>query len=163
VRFEKQAELEGDQEARNQPNTILVSDTIVMKNAFEQKYWRLEEEYSPAKSYLERLLEKVEKEDLRAEPLSDVLCVRDEGQGSLQAAWDSTMTLKAIKISATVPLPANGEQLRRRLGIMGAAWCFVASSHSSRPYLQCMDVHSMPTTSSGASCWVSWAEMMERT
>ena len=83
----------------------------------------------------------IEKDDLRAELLTEVLSARDDGDDTLRPVWDANMNLKAIKVSSKVPLPANAEQLRRRLSIMGAAWYFVAASHSSRAYLREMDVH----------------------
>ena len=114
---------------------------MAMKTAFEKKFWRLEDDFAPGKAYLEKKLEMIEKEDLRAELLSEVLCVRDDGDETLKPVWDAHMNLTAVKVGTKVPLPANAEQLRRRLSIMGAAWFFASSSHSSRPYLRDMEVH----------------------
>jgi hypothetical protein len=140
-RADKQAELDGELDARNEPKKIPVGDHMAMKTTFENKYWRLEDELSPGKAYLEKKLEMVEKDDLKAELLTEVLCVRDDGEDTLKPIWDSSMNLKAVKVGTKVPLPVNAEQLRRRLSIMGAAWYFVASSHSSRSYLREMEVH----------------------
>jgi hypothetical protein len=140
-RADKQAEFEGEAEVRNEPKRIPVGDHMAMKDAFEKKHWRLEDEMSPCKSYLEKKLEMVEKDDLRAELLSEVLCVRDEGEDTLKAVLDSSFNFKAIKVSSKIDMPANAEQLRRRISVMAAAWSFVASSHSSRAYLKDMDIH----------------------
>ena len=140
-RADKQAELDGELDARNEPKLIATRNHRAMNNTFEEKFWKLEDELSPSKAYLEKKLEMVEKDDLRAELLSEVLSSRDDGEDQLKAVLDNNLNFKAIKLSSKIPLPANAEQLRRRLGIMGAAWYFVAAAHSSRAYLRDMDVH----------------------
>ena len=140
-RAEKQADVDGEREARNEPKPIAVGDMHAMKKAFETRFWKLDEELTPCRGYLEKLLDRVEKDDLKAEKLSDVRSIRDDGDEQLRPVWDSSMALKAIKVTPTVPLPANPEQLRRRLSIMGAAWVFVAGAHGSRPYLKDADMH----------------------
>ena len=67
--------------------------------------------------------------------------MKDEGEDTLKPVWDASMTLKAVKVSVTIPLPANAEQLRRRLAVMGAAWCFVASSHPEVAVLRGVEMH----------------------
>ena len=140
-RAEKQADVDGEREARNEPKPIAVGDMHAMKKAFETRFWKLDEELTPCRGYLEKLLDRVEKDDLKAEKLSDVRSIRDDGDEQLRPVWDSSMALKAIKVTPTVPLPANPEQLRRRLSIMGAAWVFVAGAHGSRAYLKDADMH----------------------
>ena len=120
---------------------LMQGDLQVMKRTFEKTFWKLEEELSPARSYLERKLESIEKEDLRAEKLDEVLSIRDDSDETLKPVWGSDMTLKAIKVGTKVPLPTNPEQLRRRLSVMGTCWSFVASAHSSRPYLAGLGMH----------------------
>ena len=112
-----------------------VTDALVMKRAFEARFWTLEEERTPSRTYLEKKLEQVEKNDLRAELLTEVLCQRDDGEEVLKPVWDTALSLKAVKVARKVAAPANPEQLRRRLATMGAAWAFVAAAHPSRPYL----------------------------
>ena len=140
-RADKAAEVDGERDARQEPKLIPRSDHMAMKKSFETSFWKLEEELSPAKTYLEKKLEQIEKEDLRAEKLDEVLSVRDDADESLRPVWGTDMTLKAIKVSAKIPLPANPEQLRRRLAVMGACWAFVASCHTSRAYLGEASMH----------------------
>ena len=112
-----------------------------MKTAFQSKHWGLEDDLLPSKAYIEKLLDKVEKDDLKAELLTEVTCVRDDADEVLQPMWDKDGTLKAMKVTANIDLPANAEQLRRRLAIMGAAWSCVASAHGRRAYLGNYDIH----------------------
>ena len=126
ARSEKRAEQEGEAEARNEAKKIPVGDHLAMRAAFEAQYWALEDKGVPGKAYLEKLLDRIEKNDLRSELLSEVLSVDDDGDDSLKQR---------------VPLPSNPEQLRRRVKIMGAAWAMCALSHGSQPYLANFDVH----------------------
>ena len=134
-RAEKRAELEGELDARGEPKPVGVSDALAMRGVFEARFWKLEDERTPSRVYLEKKLEQVEKNDLRAELLTEVLCLRDDTEEVLKPVWDTAFTLKAVKVAKKVPAPANPEQLRRRLATMGAAWAFVAAAHPSRPYL----------------------------
>ena len=140
-RCEKQAELDAEHEVRDEPKRLPVGDRQAMRVAFEAKFWKLEDSLCPGRSYLEKKLESVEKNDLRAETLSEVVCARDEADGALRPVWDSQMNLKAIRVGPQVPLPSNPEQLRRALNIMGSAWYFVGSIHTTRPYLAEMEMH----------------------
>ena len=49
----------------------------------------------------------VGKNDLRAELLTDVLCVEDDGNETLTAAWDTQLNLTAIHSWNHIPLPKN--------------------------------------------------------
>ena len=89
----------------------------------------------PSKHYLEKKLEGVEKNEPRAEPLSEVLTVNEDEGEVLRTVWDASGNLKAIKVGNTIPLPSNPEELRRRVA-MGNAWIFVGVAHSSRAYLK---------------------------
>ena len=110
--------MDGEREARNEPKPVAIGDLQAMKKAFQARFWKLEEELTPCRGYLEKLLDRVEKDDLRAEKLSEVRSVRDDGEEQLKPVWDSSMALKAIKVTPTIPLPANPEQLRRRLSVV---------------------------------------------
>jgi len=65
TRSAKQAELDGECEARKIPKDIGTSDIAAMRKAFETAWWELEDSLTPSKSYLEKKLDEVEKEDLR--------------------------------------------------------------------------------------------------
>ena len=90
----------------------------------------------PSKHYLEKKLECVEKNEPRAEPLSDVLTVKEDEGEVLRTVWTASGSLKAIKVGNTIPLPSNPEELRRRVVVMGNAWIFVSVAHSNRAYLK---------------------------
>ena len=92
----------------------------------------------PSKHYLEKKLECVEKNEPRAEPLSDVLTVKEDEGEVLRTVWTASGSLKAIKVGNTIPLPSNPEEVRKRIVVMGGggAWIFVSVAHSNRAYLK---------------------------
>ena len=53
ARFAKQAEVEGECEARKVLKDIGMTDVSAMRAAFEKNWWELEEDKVPAKTYLE--------------------------------------------------------------------------------------------------------------
>ena len=53
-RQEKRAELEGELDARGEPKPVGVTDAMAMKRAFETRFWPLEEERTPCRTYLEK-------------------------------------------------------------------------------------------------------------
>ena len=65
ARATKQAELDGECEARKVPKDIGTSDISAMRKAFEKAWWVLEDPQVPAKTYLEKKLDEVEKDELR--------------------------------------------------------------------------------------------------
>ena len=58
-----------------------------MCDAFEKKYWVLEETQMPAGSYLERKLDEIEKDDLRAESLEEVVSMTEDDPNALKTEW----------------------------------------------------------------------------
>ena len=112
------------------------TDYTAMKLAYEAKWWKLDDSLIPHRLYVENLLETVDKTDLVAEPLSEVLCMEDKVADWLCTAWDSKGLLPAMKAPTTVPLPGDSEDLRARLAVLGNAWMFAGMQQSNRTYLK---------------------------
>ena len=103
----KMAEIGGEAEVRYVPKKLIASDFHGMREAFEKQYWALEDTELPSRGYLEKKLEMVEKDDLRAEKLGEVANGREDEGTTLKTIWDSSNTLSAVEIDAKVPLPQN--------------------------------------------------------
>lgn len=116
----------GQCELRREPNPLPATDFQAMKAAFEARFWELLSSAVPARAYVEKVQEMVEKNDLRAEALTEVLHFDDVEPGIMVAKWDTDGVIKAIKPSSSVPLPRDPEELRSRLEVFGNAWQFVA-------------------------------------
>ena len=136
ARSSKAAEIAAENDAREIPKPLPTTEFIAMREAFEKLYGSIADEKMPARSYLEKLLDHVEKNDLGAESLEDVLSQQDDKQDNLQPLWDTSGHLKAVKISKQVPLPTNTEELRDRFELMSTAWIMVACKHTHRAYFK---------------------------
>ena len=81
---------------------------------------------------MEKRLDMIEKNSLTAELLSEILPV-DEDVGSMATTKiDLKGNLFAVKMSSTVPLPENSEQLRHRVCLWGRTWVMAGYIHTSR-------------------------------
>ena len=65
------AELDAESAARREPKQLAGSVVVSMRRAYETRYRRLENVRAPARVYLERISDQVEKQEFRAEKLSD--------------------------------------------------------------------------------------------
>ena len=79
---QKSAELEGEATVRNQPKLLQVASFQGMRDAFEAKHWELEDKRVPSRTFMERRLEGIEKNDLRVEHLSEVTNLRVDDEGT---------------------------------------------------------------------------------
>ena len=71
-------ELEGEAETRREPKRLPMPDHKAMKEHFRKAHWVLAERDTPAPRWMEKRFEMIEKNDLRAECLTDVLNVLEE-------------------------------------------------------------------------------------
>ena len=136
ARADKQAEIEGDLDAKRVAKPLPASDFQAMRRTWESKWWALSERWVPARSYLEKRADELEQGDLRAEPLTEVICREEDNPDLMVPVWNSSGSLTVRKASCTAPEPANSEQLRYRITLMGTCIMFLAMRHSNRAHLQ---------------------------
>ena len=136
ARCTKQAELDGECEARKVPKDIGISDITAMRKAFERAWWVLEDGLVPSKTYLEKKLDEIEKDDLKAETLTEVLTVPEDDPDTLKTIWTANNELKAVKVGTKVALPKDPEDLRKRVTVLGTAWMFVGFQQTHKTYLK---------------------------
>ena len=131
----KMAEAEGEAQSRNVPKEVGASDHHAMRAAFELKYWDVDDMKVPGKTYIEKKLDEIEKDELRAEMLTEVISQREDDPDTLKTVWSVGGELKAVKVGSRVSLPATPEALRQRITLLGTAWIFIASHQTNRAYL----------------------------
>ena len=136
ARSVKIAEAEGEAEARNVPKEVSSNDTQAMRASFETRYWDLGDREVPGRSYIEKKLDEIERGELRAEPLTEVLSREEDDPDTLRAICLAGGEFKAMKVGAKVALPGNTETLRKRLALLGVAWMFLGNHQSNRGYLK---------------------------
>ena len=128
--------LDAENEVRSLPKTIPGNDFMAMRKAFQAKFWELDDTRTPGRSYLEKKMEGLEKSDLRAEKLSEVVNLREDDNRELRPVWDLNGSMKAMKAQSTVALPQDPEQLRMRISLMSTAWVFTAFQQTDNRALQ---------------------------
>ena len=135
-RTTKMVEMEAEAEVRGEPKKVPQPDYEAMKDAFEKGHWKLAERDTPSKNFMERRLEMLEKNSLRAEPLSRVLAVSEDEENLQEPRWDAKNMLVAVKVGNKVALPENPEQLRHRLELWGTSWVMASFLQSNRPIMK---------------------------
>jgi hypothetical protein len=136
TRAQKQSEQDGDCEVRRIPKDIPLASVAAMGTAFEKTYWALEEGHLPARSYLERKLDEIEKDDLRAEPLEEVVSMTEDDPDALKTEWKPDGQLRAVRIGTKVSLPKGPEDLRKRLALLGTTLIFTSLQQVHKAYLK---------------------------
>lgn len=135
-RASKQAELEGELAAKHITRPMASAEYLSMRQAWEKKYWVLDDDMIPARTYLEQRASDMELEDFKPESLQAVLTREQEDPEVLVPVWTANGSLQMKKGSQTVEEPKNPEQLRKRLKIMSLGLMFLGLRHSNRSYLQ---------------------------
>ena len=135
-RTTKLDELAGELEARRMQKPLPSSEYLAMIAAWENKWWPLEERDKPARNYLEKKSDELEQGELRAEPLTSVLNYTEDDQEVITPVFDASGTLKMKKGSTSIPEPANPEQLRHRIGLLGTGLMCLAMRNPNRVFLQ---------------------------
>ena len=135
-RSEKMAEFEGEMSSKRLLKPLTTSEYQSMRQAWENKYWPLEDSQTPGRVYVEKRANDIESGDIRAEPLTTILS-RDEDQvESFVSFWDSSGQLQLKKGGSAVAEPTNPEGLRKRIKLMGVCLMMLALRNSNRPDLQ---------------------------
>ena len=119
ARSTRLAEAEADAEIRQEAKPVRGNDFKIMKSTYEARWWKLEKEQVPARSYIEKVSEGIEQADPRAEALTEVVNVLEGEVDILKAVWEVGGSLKAVKTTPSVPLPRDPEELRARISLLG--------------------------------------------
>ncbi len=132
----KQTEQDGDCEVRRVPKDIPLTSVAAMHGEFEKAHWALDDKQKPARSYLERKLDEIEKDDLRAEPLEEVVSVDEDDPDMLRTEWRPDGQLRAVRIGTKVSLPKGPEELRKRLALLGTTLIYAGYQQVHKGYLK---------------------------
>jgi hypothetical protein len=64
------AEAEAEAEVRQEAKPVRGTDAKVIREAYDEKFWKLKKEQVPAGAYIEKISDGIERAEPRAEPLS---------------------------------------------------------------------------------------------
>jgi hypothetical protein len=135
VRVSKQAEVEGELESKHLVKPMAMSEYTSMRVAWEKRYWEMDEELVPARSYLERKAEELEQGEYRAEQLTSVLTKDQEEPDLMTPVWTASGQLQMRKGSSSIEEPKNPEQLRKRLKVLSLGLMMLSLKHTNRQFL----------------------------
>ena len=136
TRAELQQKREAEQRVGDLPRTIPKPAHIEMRKAYTIAHADLPKRLTPATGYIESKVSQMEDGELVAEPLSDILTLKDvEGaeESHLKLRNDGTVVLQKGKISGAAP--TTTEELRTKIRVMGVAWEYVRIKYPTRPAL----------------------------
>ena len=136
TRVAERNKLEGELMAKHLVKPLTVSEHSAMRTAWERRFWAIDEEWVPARGYLEKRLEEIEQGELKAEPLTSVLTKDMEDPDVLVPVWTSSGALQMKKSTSSAEEPKNPEQLRRRMKVLGIGLMMLGLRHSNKPFLQ---------------------------
>ena len=135
TRTEEVDKLAGELDARRQTKPLLGTEYAVMRNAFETKFYRLEDYEIPARSYIEKRIAELEAGELRAESLKIVLSKEQDMEESLIPSWDNAGNMRLKRSTLEMDEPANPEELRKRITLMINGLVFISLQHTNRKEL----------------------------
>ena len=136
TRTAKQIEQDGDCDVRRVPKDIPLASLAAMHGEFEKAHWALDEKQRPARSYLERKLDEIEKDDLKAETLEEVVSVDEDDPDMLRTEWRPDGQLRAVRVGTKVSLPKGPEELRKRLALLGNSLIYAGYQQVHKVYLK---------------------------
>ena len=136
VRSKKQSEIEGELATKHLIKPMTSSDYIAMRQSWEARFWPLDDEFVPARSYLEKRADEMEQDDLKAEALTTVITKDQDDPDVLVPVWSSSGAMTMKKGAQVIDDPRNPEQLRKRLKVLSIGIMFLGLKHSNRKFLQ---------------------------
>ena len=113
ARSSRISELEVEAAVKGLPKALPTPDSQGMREAYEKKFWAIEDRKVPSRAYAAKKFENVEKNDLKVEPITDITNMReDEGNERFEPIWDPQGGLVAVRSTAKVDLPQTAEDFR---------------------------------------------------
>ena len=135
-RTKRQSELEGELATKHLVKPMATTEYNSMRQAWEARFWPVDDDLVPARSYLERRAEDFEQEDFKAESLTSVINKEQDDGETLTPVWSTSGALQMKKAAQTIDEPKNAEQLRKRIKVLSMGLMFLGIRHSNRAWLQ---------------------------
>ena len=93
--------------------------------------WRTQ----PSQAYIERITDTIEKNEWRPEQLTEVTDYNVQDLKDFVPKLGKDGKYVAFRARPSVPAPTDSEGLRRRITLLGTAWCMVALAQPTLPQL----------------------------
>ena len=131
----KKHEHDAEAATRGQPKTLAHNSHQAMRDAYEQNHRELEPDRVPSRSFIEKKLDEMEKGEMRAECLTEVIAMTEDSTDHIKFDWGGDDKMRVVKVSAKASMP-GGPELRQRLTLMGVSYAFLASAQSNCAHLK---------------------------
>jgi hypothetical protein len=134
-RVAERNKVDAEMRASGVPLTLPGGDHVEMRRAWEVTFGRVHDRDFPADALVERRLQEIEQNDLRAESLIEVASRDEMREDTSEAVWFQG-ALRVKRPLTKVPLPPDSEALRRRLKLLGATYIMAKMKHPGNPWLR---------------------------
>jgi hypothetical protein len=134
----KENSVRAEARASNLPRPMSATEHAAMRQAFEARYGRLENNEVPARHYLGTKIEDIEENEPKAEALKEVASKDDGEEDFLMSEVGKDGHVRVRKGARDGKAPSNSEELRARLRLVGHCWLFLRTKHANRSWL--MDI-----------------------
>ena len=134
-RVDERKKTEAEQRAHGQPLTLASGEHTQLRKGYQNQYGEVDDKAFPSDGMLDRRLHEIEHHELKAESLDMVVSADDEGDETWTTTFDKDGSLRMKKGTRKVPLPADSEALRRRIGVLGVSFTVARQRHPQRPWL----------------------------
>ena len=135
-RTTKESELEAEFAAKRMTRPLRTTEYGGMRTSWESRWWKLDDNDTPARSYLEERCDQLESGDFHVEALSKIISRDEDLDPGVQTFFDGTGKLQIRKSGVEVALPSNPEQLRFRIQLWGVAMQMLGLKHSNQTAFQ---------------------------
>ena len=126
VHCTKENEAAAEARAGQITRAITTSEHSAMVKAFNKRFDAdLRREQVPSPTYLGLKQEDIQEDNPRAEKLYEVTSGEDHTEEFLTTMMDSSGNIKVKKGNKDGKMPKDPEELRAKIKLMGAAWCFL--------------------------------------
>ena len=147
-----------DLKARGETSELLRSEHLAMRKTFRDRHGETDEALFPATACVNEKVEQLEEGEFRAEALTRLYSLKLErardmsaASGSLDLLPGGTLVMRQGKL--VVPEPANPEELRVKITLLGNLSAFSAYRYPSSASLQGTTTSSGSPTQTG--CWAT--------
>lgn len=134
-RTEEATKAKAEARATKTLHVIEAGDLAIMRRAYESLNGSLDDAEVPSQTVVSKQLEKLETNFVEAHSLTEVTCVQDKEEELLQSKLDTSGHIKVQRVTAKIPPPRDGEELRNRHKRLALSWLFASQKHGTRAWL----------------------------
>jgi hypothetical protein len=138
---EVRQEIEAEARATKVPATLVRHDHLNMRKAFQMAWFPIEDQHTPAPSYVEKRFESTTEGDYRVETLKEAFSILEEEGGMENVTADRSGNLVLRRGPKEGTLPMDSEELRSKIKLVMACTFYTKGRFPSRRYFNNLTCH----------------------